>query len=307
MSDMPRGIYVQIDIRAPLDRVWQLTQTPSLHQQWDLRFSTIEYLPRPDPQAPQRFLYATRIGLGLRIQGEGETVGSHDSASGERTSALKFWSDDPKSLIRSGSGYWKYVPSSDGVRFLTLYDYQTRFGVIGRLFDRMIFRPLLAWATAWSFDRLRIWLEKGIDPAISMQRFLIHAAARCTLAFVWLYQGVVPKLIFHHADERSMLHAAGLSAALAQTTLTVIGWCEVAIGLLLILIWRWRWPLWITLILMPLAAIGVAVTSPSFLAAPFNPIVLNTTVFALAAIALLSAKDLPSANRCVRRLPRENV
>jgi len=128
MSDMPRGIYVQIDIRAPLDRVWQLTQTPELHQQWDLRFTTIEYLPRPDPQAPQRFLYATRIGLGLRIQGEGETVGSHDSASGQRTSALKFWSDDPKSLIRSGSGYWKDVPSNDGVRFLTLYDYQTRFG-----------------------------------------------------------------------------------------------------------------------------------------------------------------------------------
>ena len=112
MGDTPRGIYVQIDIRAPLDRIWQLTQTPELHQQWDLRFSKIEYLARPDAEAPQRFLYATRIGLGLRIQGEGETVGSHDSANGQRTSALKFWSGDPKSLIRSGSGYWKYVPSS---------------------------------------------------------------------------------------------------------------------------------------------------------------------------------------------------
>ena len=25
----------------------------------------------------------------------------------------------------------------------------------------------MGWATAWSFDRLRLWLEEGIDPATS--------------------------------------------------------------------------------------------------------------------------------------------
>ena len=73
-----RSIYVQIDIAGTLDRTWELTQTPELHQRWDLRFTEIRYLPRADPAEPQRFLYATRIGFGLRIRGEGESVGTRD-------------------------------------------------------------------------------------------------------------------------------------------------------------------------------------------------------------------------------------
>ena len=92
-------IYVEIRIRCGMDDLWRLTQTPELHRRWDLRFTDIEYLPRPDEAQPQRFLYATRIGFGLAIRGEGETVGSREK-DGARTSALKFSSDDPKSLIR---------------------------------------------------------------------------------------------------------------------------------------------------------------------------------------------------------------
>jgi hypothetical protein len=43
------------------------------------------------------------------------------------------------------------------VRFLTGYDYGTRFGLPGQVIDRLALRPLLGWATAWSFDRLRLW------------------------------------------------------------------------------------------------------------------------------------------------------
>src|SRR4051794_41500894 len=94
-----------------------------------------------------------------RSRGAGESVGAKDATDGSRTSALRFWSDDHRSLIREGSGYWRYVPTPDGVRFLTSYDYRTRFGGVGRVLDRLILRRLLGWATAWSFDRLRLWLE----------------------------------------------------------------------------------------------------------------------------------------------------
>jgi hypothetical protein len=40
------SIYVEILVRAPMDAIWQCTQTPALHERWDLRFSRIEYLPR---------------------------------------------------------------------------------------------------------------------------------------------------------------------------------------------------------------------------------------------------------------------
>jgi hypothetical protein len=159
-----RPIYVETLIRAPLEEVWAKTQTPAEHVRWDARFTAIE--PLPD----RRFRYATRIGFGLEIEGLGESV------AGGGTSALRFWSDDARSLIRAGSGYWRYVPTGEGVRFLTRYDYDTRWGALGALVDRLVFRPLLGWATAWSFDRLRIWLEDGVEPERSHR---LARARRC--------------------------------------------------------------------------------------------------------------------------------
>src|SRR5262249_34443556 len=120
------GIYVEILIHAPMDALWEHTQNPALHERWDLRFSSIEYLPRPSEVEPQRFRYATRIGFGLQVAGEGESLGERDLPEGRRVSSLKFSSDDSRSIIREGSGYWKYIPTADGIRFLTWYDYRTR-------------------------------------------------------------------------------------------------------------------------------------------------------------------------------------
>ena len=308
MSDSRRStpsIYVQIDIRAPIDEVWRLSQTPDLHQQWDLRFTEIRYLPRADPKEAQRFLYATRIGFGLAIRGAGETVGSRESDAGQRSSALKFWSDDPKSLILVGSGYWKYVLVEDGrkTRFLTSYDYEVRFGAIGRALDRLVFRPLMGWATAWSFDRMRLWIEEGVPPAAALRHSLTHAVARLALAFVWLYQGVVPKLITPHRDELTLLRALGLGDSAARLAVAAIGWAEVVVALATLTAWRSRWPFVLTLFLMPLAIAAVALRSPAFLSAPFNPVTLNLAVFALAAVALLEMAQLPSARHCLRRAP----
>ena len=106
------SIYVEILIRAPMEALWAHTQTPELHERWDLRFSEIDYLPKQSDTDPQRFRYATRIGLGFEVTGEGESVGERDLADGSRSSALKFSSADPRSIIREGAGYWKYMPST---------------------------------------------------------------------------------------------------------------------------------------------------------------------------------------------------
>ncbi len=96
------SIYVEIRIRGQSDELWERTQNPDFHERWDMRFTSIKYLSRADESEPQRFLYATRIGFGLAVHGEGETVGTHDKSLGLRTSSLQFWSDDPKSLIVEG-------------------------------------------------------------------------------------------------------------------------------------------------------------------------------------------------------------
>jgi hypothetical protein len=208
------GIYVEIEIQDDLDHVWLLTQDPAFHERWDLRFSRIHYLPRSSSTEPQQFHYETRIGFGLSIKGTGESIGQRASAVGDTTSSLKFASADPKSLIDEGSGYWRYVPTKSGLRFLTWYDYTVRFGVVGRLADRLVFRPLMGWATAWSFDRLRIWAETGRPPESTLAFSLIHAVARLSMATIWIWHGLVPKLRYQQIDERTMLAQAGLPVGL---------------------------------------------------------------------------------------------
>jgi uncharacterized membrane protein YphA (DoxX/SURF4 family) len=300
LREAPCGIYVEIRIRGDLDALWRRTQDPALHERWDLRFSEITYLSRAGEHVPQHFTYQTRIGFGLRIAGMGESTGTRSLPNGARTSALSFWSDDRKSLIREGSGYWHYAPTENGVRFVTWYDYRTRFGWLGRVIDAVLFRPLIGWATAWSFDRLRLWIERQIDPALALRQAAACAIARLAIALVFIYQGLVPKLLYHHAGELTLLSASGIPPVVAPRVLTAVGIAEIALGLLVMLIWTSRWPLIVTIALMVGALIDVAVTAPSALVAAFNPVTLNAAIAALAAIVLLLGGDVPSASRCLR-------
>lgn len=295
------AIYVEILVRAPMEVLWTHTQTPELHERWDLRFSRIEYLPRPNPMEPQRFRYATRIGFGLEVAGEGRSMGNRDLADGSRSSALTFSSADSRSIIREGAGYWKYIPTPQGIRFLTWYDYRTRFGALGALVDRVAFQPLMGWATAWSFDRLRLWLEEGVDPAYAMRQALVHGVARIGLALIFAYHGLIPKLISAHPDEIAMLSDAGLAAESIGLGVTLLGIAELMLAVCLLIFWRRRWPPWLCLGVMVLATIGVALNSPRYLTAAFNPVSLNVAVACLAIIDLTVLQGLPSASHCLRR------
>ncbi|GAA3207180.1 SRPBCC family protein [Oerskovia jenensis] len=155
---MARGIYVETPISASLDVVWSLTQDPEQHVRWDVRFSRIVPTGTTESGAT-RFTYTRRV-LFRTVAGDGVSLGETGGRDGSRTSALRFATSDPVSPIRSGRGYWRYVPDGDGVRFVTGYDYTPGWG---SALDRLA-RPALGWATAWSFDRLRIWAERDEPP-----------------------------------------------------------------------------------------------------------------------------------------------
>lgn len=153
-----RPLYVEVLIRAPIEEVWRLTQDPLLHPRWDLRFSRI--VPEGGPEeGPTRFRYERALP-GHVIRGTGISLGERSRPDGTRTSALRFTTAGRLSPLRDGRGYWRYVPTDAGVRFITGYDYVPGFG---RLPD-LLLRPLVLWMTAWSFDRLRIWAETGVPP-----------------------------------------------------------------------------------------------------------------------------------------------
>ncbi|MCY7826606.1 hypothetical protein P8879_04180 [Bacillus spizizenii] len=184
-----KSIYVEIEMRSDLDKLWAYTQNPSLHKEWDLRFSNITYLHR-QPYEKQKFLYETRIGFGLKVSGTGETVGVFDKCSSERVSSLAFGSDHPLSLIQHGSGYWKYIQRDNGkLTFLTQYQYKTAYGLPGRWIDRLLFRPLLGWATAWSFDVLRLWIEQNKHPKYFIRSAIVYVLMCLFFSLFWMFQG----------------------------------------------------------------------------------------------------------------------
>lgn len=136
-----------------------------------------------------------------------------------------------------------------------------------------------------------------------MRQSVAYVVARLAVAFVCIYQGVVPKLLFHHATELSLLSAAGLSPENALRALTLIGIAELLFGAFIALSWRARWPLFASVVVMIAALLGLALTAPRALVAAFNPVTLNVTTAALAVIALLLGNDVPSASSCLRAPP----
>lgn len=145
-----------------MERVWELTQNPELHARWDARFSAI-HPTRIREDGAQEFRYELDLKVHT-IRGTGISLGDREAANGARTSALLFDTEDRLSPLGRGRGYWRYVPDGDGVRFITGYDYAPGWGPLGPIVDPIITRRLVWWITAWSFDRLRLWAEHGIEP-----------------------------------------------------------------------------------------------------------------------------------------------
>lgn len=98
-----------------------------------------------------RMRYEKRIA-GMVVRG----FGRYKLHRPMQQSTFEFWSDDPRSPIRRGVGLWRYVPAPDGsVEFRTSYDYEVRWGILGRVLDRVILRGWFQRETERSFARLR--------------------------------------------------------------------------------------------------------------------------------------------------------
>jgi hypothetical protein len=68
-----KPLYIETHIACDPETIWGRTQDPGLHRLWNLRFSDLEYLPKPDAETRQRFLYSTRTGFGLQV----DYLGTH--------------------------------------------------------------------------------------------------------------------------------------------------------------------------------------------------------------------------------------
>lgn len=105
MKPMPaKSIYVEIEIEDTIEKVWEYSQDPKLHEQWDLRFTSITYNDKLADDDVQTFTYSTKLMPGVQVTGWGESKGTHEKASGEKTSSLHFGTEQMISPIAEGKG-----------------------------------------------------------------------------------------------------------------------------------------------------------------------------------------------------------
>jgi uncharacterized membrane protein YphA (DoxX/SURF4 family) len=282
-----RPIVAETTVRGDAVELWRHAQTPALHERWDARFTSIE------PIGSGRFRYATRLGFGLAVAGWGETR-AHDDGCG---STLRFGSERVVSLVRDGAGHWRFELAPGRTRFRTAFDYRVRWGALGRALDRLAFRPLFRWATRWSFDRLRLWIERGQEPEASRAIWLAKAAARTALGLVWLLEGIVPKLLAVAPSEIELVRRSRLFWPTPEATLAAIGIGEALVAL------------WILSGRAERAAAAVAALGtlgftmlcvflePGAIADPFGGLLKNFTLLAAAAVVWLLSPIGPKAAR----------
>ncbi|KPB05996.1 DoxX-like family protein [Bacillus sp. CHD6a] len=295
-----KPIYVEIPIESNIDDVWEKTQDSKLHEQWDLRFSSITYLPKESEDSPQSFLYETNIGGGLKVAGWGKSIGTHDKKDGSKTSSLHFGTDQKISPISEGKGYWRYIPTDKGLTFLTQYDYEVRYGVIGRLLD-LFFRPVMGWATALSFDVLKRWVEKGETPRTQYVRFFSTGLITTLFFFVWFYQGLVPKILAKHPEEVSMFTSlSSMEGAAAVQAVGIIGVLEIFFAALWLFYRKKRHLFALQIVVFPILTASALIASPAMVTHPFNPVTFNASLWVLSIIGFLLAKDVPTATSCKR-------
>ncbi len=114
---------------------------------------------------------------------------------------------------------------------------------------------------------------------------------RLALAFSWVYQGAVPKIVCQSKGEIDLLgHLIPVYQWACEAVLW-IGAAEILFGLFL-LVARSQWAFVLNIAALTGLLLFVALFEPEMFTLPFNPLTLNFSLLALSVIALLELKKI---------------
>jgi hypothetical protein len=118
---------------------------------------------------------------------------------------------------------------------------------------------------------------------------LVLIICRAALAFSWIYQGAVPKIVCQSRGEIELLGHLIPVYQWACTAVTWIGAGEIVFGLFL-LIALWDWVFWLNIVTLSGLLLYVLLFEREMFTLPFNPLTLNLSLIALSLIALIELK-----------------
>lgn len=123
-----------------------------------------------------------------------------------------------------------------------------------------------------------------------------YVASRLALAFIWLYHGLVPKLIFRHQTELDLVEL-GPTFHTPETTLLLAGTCEVVLGVLVLILWKQAWPIMLSIAGFAALMIGALWLLPEIAMHAFNPVTLSISAIAFGCINLSERHRITDARR----------
>ena len=118
----------------------------------------------------------------------------------------------------------------------------------------------------------------------------ISQLCRFTVAGIWFYQALAPKLLGPHPDELALAGAFGIPAASRPVASYAAAVAELLVGLVVLIFHRYAWPQLLSAVLTLVLFLFVVVYAPSHLAAAFNPVVMNGASMALSVVALIALR-----------------
>ncbi len=118
---------------------------------------------------------------------------------------------------------------------------------------------------------------------------IIEYIARFTLAFVFLFHGLVPKIFWLSPLEIMMVKANDLPFS-TQWVIYCGALLDVITASFLVVVRNRRWPIFLAVGVLIALLINVAIFSPWLLVEAFNPVTLNMSAIALCFITLVAMK-----------------
>ncbi len=119
---------------------------------------------------------------------------------------------------------------------------------------------------------------------------LINVTSRVTLAFVFLYHGLVPKILWLDSTEILLIELHNLSFDTAHVAM-LAGLFEIVLAVFIVFYKKSLLPVYCSIILFVGLLIGVSIIQPSLLIKAFNPLTMNVMGISLAVIIVLSKKE----------------
>ncbi|WP_010113344.1 DoxX-like family protein [Acinetobacter sp. P8-3-8] len=107
-----------------------------------------------------------------------------------------------------------------------------------------------------------------------------------TLAVLWIYQGLVPKIIYHTVEEQQFWQYLGIDELSMLFLIKISGYIEIMFGLLFLIFRRSKILHVFNILGLIALTIVVAVIYPLYFTSSFNPFVMNLAMIGLSIVAI---------------------